>query len=850
MRFTNKIFIFGVVIYLILSILPVYDTSNVTSWTQLSLSFNNNQPIFLSSLNPQQFFTTIFLIPLDLTYEFTQSIYLAALILKLTLLSFFMMAAVIFNKVLYSYDIPDKNRNILFCLFFLNPTIIFVNFIWAEVDIIPAFFVLLSIYFLRSKPLKSTLANEIFFTFSIVISTFFFIYPLLLIPSFLIYTKNKRKKINLFVVLLIFLSLSLIVSILLFRGSFYNYVASFTGSKTDLAPGGLQTGLYYYIHLPSGLKVITEILLIAIVSVIIPILLWSRNVSEFRTEFIILSIFLFIMPVINLDNFLFMVPFIFLALLNTSGNIISKRRIIWIILLFSIPLIFAPFIYSVNNVFGLFYWFYPLLHLNGFKISYLTFNNIIIPIYNLLFLIFLITSIWAIISDIKPPQNTFIYKEKTRFRINPAYTKVGLSAKKKIGIIAVLIILLSVSFSLQYNMNDNSVYITNPNNFPIAYFYPEYTENSSIVLPIGQNSYSLIGNTINIPDSTPNLLLYRNISNQDFQLNTTIHFNFNENPTQPFLEPLAYTNSWQVGISSIINSTNVHNVPLNHTTLEYGTTQIPFFTNLTKYYTFNGTDSISYHINQTNSQNKLYMLAFKSNAVSSIQSIPINIQIGKDTLEVALYKNYGVVATYNSNEGWEQTHEIAYSKRVFNIVTFSLTNNTMSLNFDGYSKSVELNNPNVSITATLGNLLSNNPNYGFIGSLTGLLSANKSDNSFSTITYLEKNETLVNLQTNYSKGVIDVNFNSSPTVSNLAVNGRSIQTGQSTFIYLSKEMTNQNLYIKINQLSIHNTMKNRFFLVPAFLAFYFPIAFSIYSIYIGNIDFIYSIPKTKITKRN
>jgi hypothetical protein len=395
------------------------------------------------------------------------------------------------------------------------------------------------------------------------------------------------------------------------------------------------------------------------------------------------------------------------------------------------------------------------------------------------------------------------------------------------------------------------VHITEPNNFPIAYFYPEYTNNSGIALPIGQDSYSFIGTTLFVPNSTPNLLLYRNISNEDFQLNTSIHFNFNESSNQPFLEPLTHTNSWQVGVGSLINSTNVYNVPLNQTTLKSTTGEIPFFTNLTKYYIFNGTDSISYRMNETSLQNKLFMLAFKSDAISTIQSIPINMQIGRDALEVALYKNYGIIAKFTPNEGWQQTNEITYSKGGFNIVTFSLSNNTISLNFDGDSKSVQVSNPNASIIATLGNLASNNSNYGFIGSLTGLLSANKSDNLFSTITYFEKNGTLVNIQTDYSKGIVNINFKSSPTASHLVVNGKAIQTGKSTSIYLSKEMNNQTLYIKINQLSIHNTMKNKFFLVPAFLAFYFPIVFSAYSIYIGNADFISRHRhKTKITKGN
>jgi hypothetical protein len=48
----NKYYLLGIAVNIIFCILPVYDTSNLYSWTQLGLAFTRSTPAFFNSIYP------------------------------------------------------------------------------------------------------------------------------------------------------------------------------------------------------------------------------------------------------------------------------------------------------------------------------------------------------------------------------------------------------------------------------------------------------------------------------------------------------------------------------------------------------------------------------------------------------------------------------------------------------------------------------------------------------------------------------------------------------------------------------------------------------------------------------
>ena len=166
---TDRIIALAILINIFLVLLPTYDTFNYSSWVQSILTIHNNLPAFYYNINPGGLFTAIFLVPMSLTYSFTTSFYITAVVTKAIILLFFLMSVYLFSKMMESYTDNRSSVNFATILYLLSPGILFVNFVWSEMDIISVFFVTLAIYFLRIRPIRMKNMNDIFFAVSIFI---------------------------------------------------------------------------------------------------------------------------------------------------------------------------------------------------------------------------------------------------------------------------------------------------------------------------------------------------------------------------------------------------------------------------------------------------------------------------------------------------------------------------------------------------------------------------------------------------------------------------------------------------------------------------------------------------------
>ncbi|MEM0134948.1 MAG: hypothetical protein QXU18_06945 [Thermoplasmatales archaeon] len=809
----KRVYLIGIIINIALCILPVYDTANVMGWITLSLSFHNSLPVFFGNLSPESIFTLIVLIPMNLVYRLTLSTYSTAVLLKLILFLFFLFTVLILNKIFEFFKVGEENINFLIVIILLNPGILFINYFWAELEIIPAFFVSLAYYIIRVKPFRSDNFNIILSTLSLFISIFFFIYPIIFLPSIILYTRALREKMKVFISSLIFGISFLLLQIYTIQGYLYDYAASFTGAKAALAPSGLPTGLFYYFNLGSN-KGVIEIALVLCVSIVLPLILYVLKYEERKVMYVISALFIFTAITINMDNFLFIVPFVFLASVEYNGIKFSRSRVLWTSALLYIPLIFAPLVYSHQDVYGIFYWLYPMIHLTVHIPPASDFVNIIIPSYNWFFLLFLYLTITIV-----------LLHGKKMTRNNEAFPevitkKVQLSkSHKKFAALAIVVLLVAVPMAFIYNESNNNVSLQNTGHFPLMYFYPEFGPNNSMAFPIGNDSYSISNSSLIVPHQTPELLLYRNISNENFAMNASFYFSDVNESIGQFL----WTDQWSVGERTLFNSDMLDTyAPVASTSALSAMENIQPLTKGTDIYYFNGTTKSEYTINSTLLESQDFLLFVKPLILKPQQSDVIELYFNNITMEVAMYPSYAVGAEYTKSVGWVQTFAVRYNSPYaggWDSVEFIGQEGKIALGFNGVYFYAPFSKTAGNVTVVLGAPYIPN---GYVGYATSLF-------------YYSKNviPTLSELALSSSAGTVDISqmnrtlnisiyLQNNPEKSELVIDSKHFQLQSSNELYFGKTGDINKVIIKINSLHIKYSGVNNYYLVPAFLVFYFP----------------------------
>lgn len=819
----RNLLLLGFFLNFILCFLPVYDSSNIIGWVGLGLSFQRTQAVFSTSLNPADFFLIMILIPMELVYEYTLDIYLSALILKLILFTFFAMFVLIMNKIFEYHQIDIKSSNFLITLILFNPGIMFIDLIWVELEIIPIFFVTLSYYLLRVIPFKSVFKSYLFSSISLMVSIFFFLYPIIFLPSFVLFTKGKKAKITIVGLYTLLGGLLLAIQIILMQGRIYDYIGSLSGTSKVLAPSSLSTGLFYYLNLMGSEKIITDLSAIFIVSIIGPIILFLLGYEEQKVLYVISALFIFISPVINMDNFLFVIPFVFLSAINNYSNLISKKKALLISSILLIPIAYAPFVYSFNNVFGVFYWFYPLFHINGPVISSSWVSNVILPAYNLSFLLAISITISFVLlrkeANIKFGNVNVQGKSDLLLHRNIYYS----NKHQKLIVIILLLVMVSAPISFIYNENNNAVSISNPHNFPLLYFTPESKANP-LFLPIGKNSYSLTNGNLSIPQSTTDMLLERELHNQYFFMNTTLTISNYSSLYNRF----AFTNKWSIQECSILNKSLLSEYKSsNFNSGGNSSIILPFVNAETKIYNLNNQTLMCSTISTNSVKNKTFAWFFNQTNVPHPQSDPFQIKFGDNVLEIAVDPTYAVIALWKPSTGWKSTPPISTSPfylHGWSFVKFNVTRGKINLSLDGVSYSTNLSKNVGNITVMMGNPYKNYNN--FRGNATQLYCYKDSISPFfySGIICFEGVPHLIEPNQN-NPIVLNITFSNTPTRSTLRVNKVNYVGGPSSVIEIGKVGTAL-LTMKINKLTIKYSNLKDYYLVPAFLAFYLPFVFA------------------------
>lgn len=135
--------------------------------------------------------------------------------------------------ILGKFGRNENEKKILSSLWLFNPIVLYVVFMWGTIDIVPTFFVLLSIYLIREG--KTYLPLIL-----LCIGALFKLWPVLLIPFALVTISNGWKKRTIGLVLCLLVSLLILLPYLRI-GNFWTYVI-FSDRASMMGNGGLYLG--------------------------------------------------------------------------------------------------------------------------------------------------------------------------------------------------------------------------------------------------------------------------------------------------------------------------------------------------------------------------------------------------------------------------------------------------------------------------------------------------------------------------------------------------------------------------------------------------------------------------------
>jgi len=411
---------------------------------------------------PGGFFAFMFFVPLFLSYVFSAySLYASVVVFKLILFFFTLLTALLLYSITKKVKPSYADAVLIFTL--INPAILYINYIWAQVDILPVFFFTLSYFLLRYVDFGSSLIKKYLIGFfPLIISAFIYRYSLILIPALIIFESSTLKQKILASLFAVGESAALFgVEIIFFRGGLYNYVGALSGSVIN---NSAVEGFQYWFTIPQ----LSYIIFLLILGIGIPILFRKLRYSESVTLFFILLLFIYTSAASLANNYLWLYPIgVFVAI--ASGSKLSFNRKL---LLTSLPtyvaLFFINLIIGNGAQAGPFYFAYSIFHQNiVFLTSVQEYSKCV-----LLFNIFLLGSV--ILTELFCiggfDRGKMVAKPSSEGSlVNLKYWKLAASRTKKmiLAIVIILVVLAGFAFNEEYSQ---PIIVSSKQNFPLELF--------------------------------------------------------------------------------------------------------------------------------------------------------------------------------------------------------------------------------------------------------------------------------------------------------------------------------------------------------------------------------------------
>lgn len=543
-------------------LLPFYDSNNIPlNFASVEAMLNSSPPLDVVRWAGGPFTMAIF-IPAYLVYVFSGfNIYYSLLSYKFIFLLLSSLLALIISRM--TSDIGKRKFVFLFVL--LNPVLIVVNYIWVEIDIFPIFFFTLFYFLLRYKTNIGTI-ETVLLAFSFAFAVLFYWYPLLFLPTLIIYSK-RGQNIKPLIYAILVTSIGIILTLLFISVNLVSATLSLAGASSIIRTQ--ISGIQHFTTIGNH----EFIILLGILTLLLPFVLKRAGFSE---PFVLLFIIIVVLISSNFttpDNDLFIIPMCFLPILQNRRLTASLKRLL-LAEIFPITALFFLAFYIDNTLpdgVGLFYWGYDIFHSNIFFLHTQTQVYYFLFAFNVsLIASAVITIIYLGMADMRPVLDKG--SERSEKTLSKEGNKLPFRARnnginvKRIFILTIVIILLLIPVSFIFNANEPIVVSTNDSkNFPTYYFNPLLCpSNGNIVRPIENGTFTTEKNSIEIYSNSPPMSLGRNFSGMSFNFSST--FNFSSKVTN---------------ISACLISSPQFNLTLEHYLLpDYNLTNSGLTTNL------------------------------------------------------------------------------------------------------------------------------------------------------------------------------------------------------------------------------------------------------------------------------
>jgi len=815
--------------------LPSYDHVNIAYWINSASYLQNSIPSFFGSSWPGgPFFMSLF-VPIGLSYSFSGYSEIISVITLKTILFVFTF----FTGMLVYSIISISNRRLgqkLFLFTLLNPGIIYVDYIWTNLDIFPVFFVALFYYFVYYMDKgNETFIDSLLISIPLLIAIFSFYYAVLIIPTIIIFSRNWKERVN-FIVSFLVLGIPLYISeIFLFRGGEYDLVGSLVPPTTGLYYQGLQR----IITIPSLYLIVS----IGLLSLIIPIILKKYGSSPSVPILFILMITLYTSTNAAANNFLWLYPFSILAITENSDDNIKLRSIFITSSFFWTGILFINLYVGTGIQSGIFYFAYDIFHLNILLIH----TNYQWIVSTLIYFVVLTCSFIGIIVYVLhySLQNLYFRQRKPYGKqlgvISHNHNTITRKFRKTFFVVVFIIILIVATIpfnSLMPTLLNNSTV----EHAPTEIFLTQY-DNGVVAFPIENNTYSVNRNSINFFDNSNIIKMTRNLS-KEF-INTSVIETFNLN----FQSKIELFNTSDFVIyasnSSFLNFSGYRTVTPNFTNAgKLSNLSIPSASTPIELNKFNKNTMVIYNSSYFSSSFYYTMLFKVQHAISPSshfnQTVLFGLYDGSTSVDFVIYNNSGILS-YNNNNNHTNIFNIYSNNSLdgWNILTLHSYKHGLDVGINGLGVFLKGSFFGNGSKLYVGEQGKNQSSHSFNGLVSELYSSRVNLVSSRIYTRIVSSRTNVTCLYNGDKLVINISDSHSGTVVNILRNHLLYSEPLRYLVTGKLDAIPYKLSIKFMELHIMPRDDKGFYLVPVFFAFAFPFivaTIGIIEIYFRRLD--------------
>jgi hypothetical protein len=776
----SKLF-WSIIAYLIVSIsfiiaFKFVDIANFRAFLYNTsyLYLNQNPYVFDPQPFPPNFYS--FLVPAFLVYIYSGN----NLFFYIDFIKFFQMFISIFSSILIYKIIvlltnSEKRGISAFYAFLFSPMFFLVNYVETEQSTIGIFFALISIYiFLLSEKFYNY--DYIFIMSASILlwySVFLYYFPIIIIPSLLIFQKNIKNFLK--------VSISLLLGFLFFY--LPTYISHFWEIFSNLwGAGGPIESEKFYIPLFSILQLFTTknpsnniflsfvylifTILFIVIVFLIPVLFRIFKRSMFSSISLIFIFLFLLIRITNVDEFIWIIPFITIALaLQMKERFLTLKLFLSQVYYLPFFIIFnlwgAPGFGSGTGIFYLSYLqFQKSIEIFHFFTDPIALTKILIFIG----FIFLIIIIHFIVHDNrnnlnlskKVKKNSILIYLKNFNNFIFILSKVKniklMYIKKKFNNINIVfslgLVLIFIFGSLNIGYSDQTI-IQKNSDFPLGLFnsYPvmngtysyNYTNNNKAVM-VAPTNYSLYW--INHYPS----VFSRNLSGENLNMNMSVYpINTNNVPYNVTIIKMFSANINLLNKinfpkdSKILSPSNIRNCSISYDNLPFvnQTFNLPFFR-------LNGTSVINYHL-KINYSNKYYFLFHSDIQKWSQNQVMLIYYNGLQVQFFSPGNSNNYILSYNDpslGPNWSTKYVYAFQDNYWNLVSFYFTNNSLVFNMNNLKTQVInynfSNNPIIAVfLGKYGYYTFSNYRFSLKGDISSIISSNENLTFNDSMLYLK-----------------------------------------------------------------------------------------------------------------